>query len=270
MKTAICTGFDCSIPFDRAIAMIREAGFSVVALGARPEHSGYATTAGRRTIRQLTDGMTIDSIHAPFPEGDRLFSLDETERRESVCQCEVAVEAAEGLGSPIVVIHLIQPYDIPPGKARDLIIDQGRRSVSALAARCEAQGVKLALENGQRADYDEVVAAFLTEFDAPHVGLCYDSGHENVQGTCFRMLDRFGDRLLTLHLHDNNGSDSHVLPFEGRIPWDLFGVTLQGLPYRGNMLLEVDIKNSRFQEPSEFLAQAKARVDALVAGRIET
>ena len=25
--------------------------------------------------------MTIDSVHAPFPEGDRLFSLDESERR---------------------------------------------------------------------------------------------------------------------------------------------------------------------------------------------
>jgi len=77
VKTAICTGFDCAIPFEQAIAMIREAGFRTVALGARPEHSGYATAAGRAAIRRLTAGMTIDSVHAPFPEGDRLFSLDE-------------------------------------------------------------------------------------------------------------------------------------------------------------------------------------------------
>jgi L-ribulose-5-phosphate 3-epimerase len=266
MNTAICTGFDYEIPFETTMAMIREAGFRVVALGARPEHSGYATAAGRATIRRLTTGMAIDSVHAPFPEGDRLFSLDESERRESVHRCEIAVEAAAELACPIVVIHLIQPYDIPHGKERDRMIDQGRRSVAALAACCETRGVKLALENGQRADYDEVVAAFLTEFDVPHVGFCYDSGHEHVQGACFRLLERFGDRLLTFHLHDNNGSDIHLLPYEGTIPWDRFGPTLRGFSYRGNLLLEADIRHSQFQNPAEFLAQAKARAEALLAG----
>ncbi len=266
MNTAIGTGFDYAIPFERAMAMIREAGFRGVALGARPEHSGYATAAGRAAIRRFAADMTIDSVHAPFPEGDCLFSLDESERRESVRRCESAIEAAAELAGPIAVIHLIQPYDIPHGEVRDRMIDQGRKSVAALAARCEVQGVKLALENGQRADYDEVLAAFLKEFDVPHVGFCYDSGHEHVQGTCFRMLERFGDRLLTFHLHDNNGADIHVLPYEGTIPWDRFGTALQGLPYRGNLLLEVDIRHSQFQNPAEFLAQAKARAEALLAG----
>lgn len=264
MHTAICTGFDYTIPFEQTIAMIRKAGFDTVALGARPEHSNYATATGRAAIRRLTTGMTIDSVHAPFPEGDRLFSLDESERSESVCQCEIAVEAASELGSPTVVIHLLQPYDIPSGEVRDRMIDQGRRSVAALAAYCEDRGVKLALENGQRADYDEVVAAFLAEFAMPHVGFCYDSGHEYVQGTCFQMLERFGDRLLTFHLHDNTGADIHVLPYEGTIPWERFGNTLQEIPYHGNLLLEVDIKHSHYKNPDEFLAQAKARAETLL------
>ncbi len=264
MNTAICTGFDYAIPFEQTITMVREAGFYTVALGARPEHSGYATAAGRAVIRRLTAGMTIDSVHAPFPEGDRLFSLDECERGESVRQCEMAMQAASELESPIVVIHLIQPYDIPHGEARDRMIDQGRKSIATLAACCEAQGVKLALENGQRADYDEVVAAFLTEFDMSHVGFCYDAGHEHVQGTCFQMLERFGDRLLTFHLHDNTGADIHVLPYEGTIPWDRFTSTLQRIPYRGNLLLEVDIKHSQYKDPDAFLAQAKARAETLL------
>lgn len=263
MNTAICTGFDYAISFEQTIAMVREAGFRTIALGARPEHSGYASGAGRAVIRRLTAGMAIDSVHAPFPEGDRLFSLDEGERSESVRQCQTAVQAASELDSPIVVIHLIQPYDIPHGEARDQMIDQGRKSVATLAACCEAQGVKLALENGQRADYDEVVASFLTELDMSHVGLCYDSGHEHVQGTCFNMLERFGDRLLTFHLHDNKGEDIHVLPYEGTISWDRFGAILQGMSYRGNLLLEVDMKHSQFQHPAEFLAQAKMRVETI-------
>ena len=96
MRPAICTSFDYTIPFAQAIRMIREAGFDVVSLGARPQHSGYATAAGRDAIRKLIEenAMTIDSVHAPFPEGDRLFSLDEAERLESLRQCQIALDAA--------------------------------------------------------------------------------------------------------------------------------------------------------------------------------
>jgi len=266
MKPAICTGFDYAVPFDRSIEVIRKAGFEIIALGARPEHSGYAMPAGRAAIRMLmrTHGMRIDSVHAPFPEGDRLFSLEENERLESVRQCRLAMDTAAELDGRTVVIHLIQPYDIPHGEMRDRMIDQGRRSVGALAIYAEEHGVKLAMENGQKADYDQVVADFLAEFDAPHVGLCYDSGHENVQGKCFHMLERFGRRLLTMHIHDNSGSDIHVLPFEGTTPWDEFRRILGALPYSGNLLLEVDVRNSRFQDHTVFLSEARQRAGRLL------
>jgi len=60
--------------------------------------------------------MTIDSVHAPFPEGDRLFSLNETERLESIRQCQIAMDTAAELDGRILVIHLIQPYGIPAGR----------------------------------------------------------------------------------------------------------------------------------------------------------
>lgn len=265
MKSAICTSFDGTIPFARALEMIRQAGFEVVSIGARPEHSGYATAAGRATIGRLAAalGLAIDSVHAPFPEGDRLFSLDETQRLESIRQCQLALDTAAELAGRMVVIHLIQPYDIPAGEDRDRMVDQGRRSVAVLADYAAKRGVKLALENGQRAFYDQVVVSFLTEFDVPHVGFCYDSGHENVQHTCFTLLERFGRRLLTLHIHDNEGSDTHTLPYEGTIDWERFRQVLHGLDYAGNLLLEADIKNSRFKDPAMFLAEAWKQAEQL-------
>ncbi len=264
-EPAFCTGFDVSIPFGKAIELIGAAGFKVVAIGARPEHSGYATTSGRANMRRILKehGMRVDSVHAPFPEGDRLFSLDEKERQESIRQCEIAVDAAMELGSGVVVTHLIQPYDLPHDEAYARMLDQGRRSIATLSAYASSNGAKLALENGQRADYDEVLAGLLAEFDGPHVGLCYDSGHENVQGACFRLLERFGRRLLTLHLHDNSGWDSHMLPFEGNIPWMRLPGILEAIGYAGSMLLEADIKNSKFQDPSVFLSEARIRIDRL-------
>ena len=246
--------------------MIRDAGFEVVCVLPEAEDSSDAAAAKRATMLELLEdnGMTVDSVHAPFPEGDRLFSLDEAERAESIRQCEAALDTAVELDGRIVVIHLIQPYDIPEGPVRSAMIEQGRRSVGVLVERAGRRGVKLALENGQRLAYDQVLTALLTEFDDEHVGFCYDIGHENVQGTCFRLLEQWGHRLQTLHIHDNHGSDTHELPYEGTIDWDGFREVLGGLDYTGNLLLEVGTGNSQFKDPAVFLAEAMARAERLL------
>ncbi len=264
MKAGIYTSFDNALPISRSIPMIREAGFEVVSLGARD--SGYTTREGRRSTASLLQqhGMTIESVHAPFPEGDRLFSPDEAERLESLRQCKLAIDAAAELDGKVVVIHLIQPYGIPPGELRDRMIDQGRRSVESLVDYCAHQRIRLALENGQRLEYDEVLIDLLTEFNDVHVGFCYDSGHENVQGTCFNLLERFGHRLFTLHIHDNHGADTHILPYEGTIDWERFRAVIHGLAFTGSMLLEVHTDHSEFKDHAHFLAEARARAGRLI------
>lgn len=270
MKPAICTSFDYNLPFPRAVEMIAAAGFEVVALGGRPGHSGYATAEGRAGIRRLMEehGLTIDSVHAPFPEGDRLFSLDDAERAESVRLCQLAMDAASELESRTVVIHLIQPYGIPEGDTRNRMIERGRRSVGALADYAGKTGVRLAMENGQKQEYDDVLIAFLNEFTDPHVGLCYDSGHEHVKDGSFAMLEQFGHRLFTVHIHDNDGSsDAHVLPWEGTTDWERFRQLFHSFDYRGNLLLETDIGNSRFTDRAVFLHEARQRAGLLLSGK---
>ena len=264
MRPSICTSFDYSIPFARVIPMLRDAGFDWASLGASPRHSDYGTAEGRTAIKKLlaANRIQVDSVHAPFPEGDRLFSLDEAERLESIRQCKLAVDAAADVGGGVVVVHLI-PYGIPAGPVREKMIEQGTRSVEALSAYAAEQNVKVALENGQKLDYDEVLAQLLARFGDP-VGFCYDSGHENVQGTCFGLLERFGPRLLTVHLHDNLGSDTHLLPYEGNIDWERFRQVFQRLPYAGNVILEASLGNSAFKDPKVFLAEARQRAERLL------
>lgn len=266
MKSSICTSFDYNIPFAQVIPMIRQAGFETVSLGARSQHSGYATAEGRAVIRKLIEknGLTIDSVHAPFPEGDQLFSLDEAKRLESIRQCKIAIDTALDMNGRIVVIHLIQPYGIPHGDARNRMIVQGMDSLKALAAYAADKEVKVALENGQKQDYDQVLESCLSEFSSDPIGFCYDSGHENVQGTCFKILEKFGHRLVTVHLHDNLGSDTHMLPYEGNIDWDRFRKIFHGLDYSGNLVLEVDIKQSQFKDPTIFLSEARKRTERLL------
>ena len=266
MKPAIITGFDCNIPFIQVIPMIRQAGFKVIALGARIEHSGYPTVEGRAKIRNLIEenGLEIDSVHAPFPEGDNLFSLDEAKRLESIRQCKTAIDAALDLNGRVVVIHLI-PYGIKDENTRKMMINKGVKSVRELSKYALEKGIKLALENGQKQDYDDVLEKFLNEeFKNDPIGFCYDSGHENVKDKGFKLLEKFSDRLLIVHLHDNLGTDAHMLPYEGNINWDRFMKIFRGLNYPGNFLLESAIANSQFKNPKIFLSEARRRAEKLL------
>ena len=54
------------------------------------------------------------------------------------------------------------------------------------------------------------------------------------------MLERFGDRLVAFHLHDNDGSeDQHLIPGEGKIDWRRVVAGLRAAGYSGPLTMEV-------------------------------
>jgi sugar phosphate isomerase/epimerase len=74
MKPAICTSFDATLPFVEAMSLIRQTGFEVVSIGARPEHSEYhfkilEKYGPRLCIVHLHDNSGEDSHRLPY-EGD--------------------------------------------------------------------------------------------------------------------------------------------------------------------------------------------------------
>jgi L-ribulose-5-phosphate 3-epimerase len=274
MKPAIATAFDYDIPFARMIPMIRQAGFEVIALGGTAEHSGYHTAEGRDEIRKLIEenGLKINSVHAPvagrnnFADSEGwLCALDEAKRREAVYQTKIAIDAAFDLGVGIVVVH--SGVGSPEKNTQSRIIAKGVESVCALLEYSLDKGVKIAVENTTGPNSAPVLEGILAECSGDPVGFCYDIGHENVNGTCFQELEKFGDRLLTVHLHDNWGRDSHVLPYEGDIDWDGFKRVFHSLDYSGDLLLEPMMVQSQFKKPDEFLFEARRRAEKLVQPR---
>ncbi len=78
------------------------------------------------------------------------------------------------------------------------------------------------------------------EFGSSYVGVCWDTGHANVQGydqaECLRTI---GKRLKALHIADNDGySDQHYAPYYGNILWDKFIRTLYEIGYEGEFTFE--------------------------------
>ncbi len=83
---------------------------------------------------------------------------------------------------------------------------------------CEDRGIVLAIENGFPAD-DEILTQCSERFTPEFIGMCFDSGHANLNGNSEEMM-MSASRLRALHLHDNRGmTDDHQPPLHGTVDW---------------------------------------------------
>ena len=99
------------------------------------------------------------------------------------------------------------------------------------------RGIRIAFEN---VDSDELLTAVMETFDEPHVGFCYDSGHECWLTPDAHYIRRYGDRLLCLHLNDNDKTwDKHFLPGDGKADFDGILSDLRTVGFQGPVTLEV-------------------------------
>jgi sugar phosphate isomerase/epimerase len=83
--------------------------------------------------------------------------------------------------------------------------------------------------------------------------VCLDIGHTNLscRGMAAReIVNVLGDRLHSLHLHDNNGiTDEHTAPGFGTIDWADFFAGLHDIGYDGDFIYEADNFYTRFDLP---------------------
>lgn len=103
-------------------------------------------------------------------------------------------------------------------------------------------GINIAIENiyGGRvySRIDEMID-LVDRVDLPNVGYCLDVGHANADGQDIPQIVRlWKDKLFELHLHDNNGKDSHYPIGFGSINWIDFIRALQEVDYKGTATFE--------------------------------
>ena len=95
-------------------------------------------------------------------------------------------------------------------------IKEGMASYAEYARRL---GVVIALEtdwnNSQR------LPEFLSYADESASGICFDTGHAEIDSGAVALARLLGPRVVCTHLHDNDGEkDQHWPPFEGVIDWE--------------------------------------------------
>lgn len=253
-------------------------GFDAVEVFATRSHVDYHDGAALDALAEwLRDtGLRLHGIHAPimekFGRGDRwegrTFSLTASaaaERQEAVREAVLALDLARRTQVDVLVVHLGVPRGQaggPAGSARDAAL----RSLEEIHRAAAPLGVRVAAEvipNDLSAPESLVR---LLEEDVPlsGAGVCLDFGHAFLMGDVVDAVEQVAGYLITTHVHDNDQrSDSHLVPFDGRIDWPSAMVALQKVGYEGTLLFELADTSS----PREVLEKARrvrARLDQLL------
>lgn len=185
-------------------------------------------------------GLCALDLHGSAGLEKNWTSPMEYQRRAGVELVANRLEMTARLGGNVVVMH---------GGWWEAL----RRSLDDLAPRARDLGVRIAIENGDWALIGQALEAYPPEL----LGVCYDCGHGNIPGDGLDQLERHKDRLIAIHLHDNDGTaDQHRLPFTGTVDWArLMGIIARS-SYGGCISLEVSMRNEGIADEDEFLARA--------------
>ena len=226
----VSLGFSLQVKYDcpptQAVEMLCDAGFSAISPVWSPELPLEALTVCTQKL-----GMSVQSVHAPHRGQPHLWTPGDPLRDAIKQQFLDCIDSCAQFGIPIAVLHGWQGlgYTFPEEpldfSAFDRIVDYAQE-----------QKVSLAFENLEGEEY---LQALLNRYrDRPHIGYCWDSGHDHCYPHKLDFLKSFGDRLIMTHIHDNFGTrgipttldDLHLLPGDGNIHWESNIARLKHLP----------------------------------------
>jgi len=244
------TSTGCPEPYLRRIA---EAGFSHVHW-CHQWNTDFAyldceVVAIEAWFREL--GLHLTDLHGSVGPEKHWGSAREHERLAGVELVRNRVEMAARLGSDVVIMHLPSlPEDEPNGDAH---WERMWRSLDAIGPVARACGVRIAIENG---DFDAIEHVF-ARYGPDSVGLCYDAGHGNLIPDGLDRLGRVLDRLISIHLHDNDGDgDQHKLLFSGTVDWPRLAGLIARSPYAKPVSMESTMAKYEDLDETTFLSRA--------------
>ena len=234
---------------------IAEAGFSHVHWC----HEGWSdrlyTLDEREQIKGwfLEYGLRLLNLHGSQGQERYWVSHEEAKRLAGIELVQNRIELTARLGGEVIIMHI--PTTAPP-ETRPGWLVQIRKSLDDIAPFANNHSVRLALENMIGDDF-EMLTTLLAEYEPGFLGFCYDAGHANMGENGLGQLERLKDRLIAIHLHDNDGgSDQHKLPFTGTVDWHALTSLLAASAYQECVNLEVHINESGIADERQFLREA--------------
>lgn len=247
-----CFGYDIS--FRERYKLIKNTGFDSVMLWWSDKFGrgeGY-----QEDVQYARDeGLFIENIHTPVHE-QNFISFDNQDGKSAFANYLQCVKDCDKYAISTMVIHL--PNDKYP------ISELGMERLKTIVAQAEEYNVIVAFENLGNIQNLELVMNTIQTINA---GFCYDSCHHiNYAPNC-DLLEKYGERLMALHLQDNGGKkNQHQLPFDGSIDWNKVMKKISHTGYKGVTALEPmnwDYEDISIQEFLSHAYQKAKKLDAM-------
>lgn len=256
MDIAISTSILCSTGSPETyLRLIAEAGFTHLHWGHHWDtdflYSRFEIAQIRQWLGQY--GLKLLDIHGSEGVEKQWFSPEEYRRRSGVeLVLNRVVMLHELGGTGCVMMHL------PPNRAikstpedERLLparVDALKRTLDELIPELEKYDGKIAVEN-RRNDSFGVIAKLMADYPAERIGITLDTGHANIdEARGLDRMEKFKDRLLALHLNDNDAvGDLHQPPFYGTLDWERVAKLVATSSYAGRPAsFELTMRNTPF------------------------
>lgn len=259
MKTGIYSWFGYMIDIKKRFEMIKSVGFDCVMLWWGDE---FRETDGDKELLPdmiRTAGLEIENVHLPYEAANDIWK-DSIEGTDLMNSYIGAIDDCAIHGISTAVLHITSGSNPPP------FSNLGLERFKSIVEHAEKKGIGVALENLRRPDYLDKI---FTVIDSPYLGFCYDSGHENCFTKDIDFLHSYGNKLMALHLHDNDGTgDQHRVPGEGMVNWEKVKKQISNSVYTGAITMEVTNEFSEKHadlEAYEFLTYANREIKKIFA-----
>ncbi len=198
-------------------------------------------------------GLAVNDLHASEGKEKCWTSLREYERLAGVELVKNRIEMTARLGGDVIIMHASDQSE-----AKDLgepFWTQLWKSLDELEPFARAHGVRIAIENGSFI----VLGKALARYAPDYLGFCYDSGHGNNDDDGLGQAEAIKDRLIAVHLHDNDSnSDQHNPVFSGTIDWPRLARVVASSSYTKPVSMELTVENSGFDDEMAFLRHVHA------------
>jgi len=245
-----------------ALTRIAQAGFKHIQWIHHWRHDFIYTEPEVKHIELLLRnlGLSLYDIHAPAGAEKNWYSTVEYQRLAGVEIIKNRVDMCRTLGGSVIVAHTPKR-----NSANREGWAQLRKSLDELEPYCAERRVRIAVEN-RGADKFIGILELLAEYGPHFLGLCYDAGHGNIGGMGLDHLEAAKHRLISLHLHDNDGkTDQHRPIFTGTVDWPRLAHIVAESPYDKYLTFETEMRRSGLYDEAEFLKRAHSDGQRLLA-----
>lgn len=244
MDKGISFYFGFNIEPEERAKLIKRAGFDCVITNADKKFKKQNGSIARQVKIFKKVGLKLSSLHMAYNAEELHYFWENCKEGENLKKNLLKdIKIAKKYGFSCVVVHLFGEYS-----------EVGKQRLQEVLAYSEKVGVPLAIEN---INDQELFLKVFENIKSDMMKFCYDSGHNNVFDRDFDYLEKYKDKLITLHLHDNNGKrDEHTLTkYSGTINWEIIA---KHLAEHKDIKLDYEIFNGTHVDVSaeEYLSEA--------------